>query len=354
MNAQVFYDVERMKLEDLPVPSISEREVLVKVKACGICGSDIAYYYGKSPLETESGKGPLVLGHEFSGEVIEVGAAAGELKLFKKGDRVVVNPVQHCNSCRMCARGFFNLCENARVSGVSVDGAFAEFAKTSSNNLFKLPENVSYEEAALIEPLSCATYAVLNANICLGDFVVVMGPGPIGLMMVQLAKANGAGRVALVGRRDHPLNAGKAVGADFVFNTKDEQSPCYTPDITAEIEKLTGSYMADRVMVATSDIDAAQKALILSGRKSTVVFFGLGSPKDVLKVPMLDTLTSDKRFVFSWLAPMVWPLAVKALGTGKVRLERIISHRFSLKELKEAFVLLSSGVKDKIKAVVVF
>jgi L-iditol 2-dehydrogenase len=354
MRAQVFYEPENMKLVDMDVPKISPQEVLVKVKACGICGSDIAYYYGKSPLETKTGKGPLVLGHEFAGEVVEVGDIARALNLLKPGDRVVANPVQYCNSCRMCARGDFNLCENSRVSGVSVDGAFAEYAKVNYNNLIRIPENVSFEQAALIEPLSCSTYAVTNADIRLGDFTVVIGPGPIGLMMIQLAKAKGAGKVALIGRRDYPLIVGKAVGADHVFNIADQRSPYYSNDVIGDMQTLTDSFMADRALVATSSIDAAQLALKLTGKKSIIVFFGLGGTQDVLKIPMLETLTSDKRLVFSWLAPRVWPLAINTISTGQVKLDRIITHRFPLNDLAAALQFMGKGKEEKMKGIITY
>ena len=254
----------------------------------------------------------------------------------------------------MCARGDFNLCENSRVSGVSVDGAFAEYAKVNYNNLIRIPDNVSFEQAALIEPLSCSTYAVTNADIRLGDFTVVIGPGPIGLMMIQLAKAKGAGKVALIGRRDYPLIVGKAVGADHVFNITDQRSPYYSNDVIGDMKTLTDSFMADRALVATSSIDAAQLALRLTGKKSIIVFFGLGGTQDVLRIPMLETLTSDKRLVFSWLAPRVWPFAVNTISTGQVKLDRIITHRFPLNDLAAAFQFMGKGKEEKMKGIITY
>jgi len=354
MKAQVFYKAEKMHFEDRDLPQIGDQEILVKVKACGICGSDIAYYYGRSPLETETGEGPLILGHEFSGEVVQLGNYVKLLNLFKEGDKVVANPVQCCNSCRMCIKGNFNLCENSKVIGVSVDGAFAEYVKIRYTNVIKLPEDISFEEAALIEPLSCATYAVRNANIDIGDFTVVFGPGSIGLMMIQLIKSIGAGKIVLVGTRDYPLELGRMLGANFIFNIKDENSKYFTNDLLKEINTLTDFNLADRVLVATSSIQAAQSALLISGAKSNIVFFGLGGPEDVLKVPMLDTLTGDKRLIFSWLAPNVWPYSIKALSTGKVKLDKIITHRFPLEKLEEAIIKMSVSKENKMKGVIVF
>jgi threonine dehydrogenase-like Zn-dependent dehydrogenase len=227
MKAQVFYEKEVMKAEEVPVPEISDIEVLVKVRQVGICGSDISYFYGQSPVDTPTGKGPIILGHEFTGDVVKVGKVPASSHLFKEGDRVVVNPVQQCNACYACACGETHMCSNIRVLGVSVNGGFAEYCASGYTGLFKLPDNVSYEQGAFIEPLACAVNGMNKLDIKPGQFVAVYGPGPIGLMMVQMAKSLGAGKVALVGTRDFRLTPAKAMGADYLFNTK-EKAPSTT------------------------------------------------------------------------------------------------------------------------------
>ena len=210
MNAQVFYEKEKMVYEKIPMPKVTDTDVLVRVKNVGICGSDISYYYGMSPVGTATGKGPIVLGHEFTGEVVEVGSVPKALGLFKPGDRVVVNPVQFCNACPDCAEGNTHMCSHGSVPGVSVDGAFAEYCVSKYTGLFKLPDSVSYAAGACIEPLACAVNGMNRLDIKPGQFVAVFGPGPIGIWMVELAKkAYGAGRVALVGTRDYRLEAGR-------------------------------------------------------------------------------------------------------------------------------------------------
>ena len=176
MKAQVFYEPEKMEMREVRVPKVGDADVLVKVKNCGICGSDISYYFGLSP----TGKMPIVLGHEFTGEVVEVGAIPESMGLFKPGDRVVVNPVQHCNACYSCASGHTNLCANLYVPGVNADGAFAEYAVSRYTGLFKLPDEVSYAAGAFIEPLACAVYGMKKLEIEPGQFVAIFGPGPIG------------------------------------------------------------------------------------------------------------------------------------------------------------------------------
>ena len=231
MKAQIFYEPNKMVLEEIDIPTITDDQVLIKVKACGICGSDIAYYWGESPLETKNGKGPLILGHEYTGEVIKVGKIPRGLDMFQPGDRVVLDPVQYCNACKNCKRGYVNLCSNPSVLGVSTNGGFAEYSLSHYTGIHKLPENISYEQGALTEPLACATYALKKARINPGDFAVIIGPGAIGMMMAQLIKSAGAKKVIMIGTRDYRLEIAKGLGIDEIINSKDSNSPYYTTNL---------------------------------------------------------------------------------------------------------------------------
>ena len=177
MKAAVFYDTEDLRLEDLPEPEADADEVVVRVLACGFCGSDIEYYYGKSPLGTTDGKGPLVLGHEVCGEVVHAGKLAERYGLAE-GDRVAVNPVQSCNACNACRAGKLQFCENLTVLGVTMNGGFAEYAKTKIAHAYKIPDSLTNEQGAFVEMLSSAVYAVQRAEIEPENFAVVYGPGP--------------------------------------------------------------------------------------------------------------------------------------------------------------------------------
>ena len=263
MKAAVFYEPEQIQLEDVPDPTAGDDEVIVRVRACGFCGSDIEYYYGKSPLGTPDGKGPLVLGHELCGEVVEAGKLAASYGLAE-GDRVSVNPVQSCNACDMCRAGKVAFCPNMSVIGVTTNGGFAEYAKTKIAHAYKLPESLTDEQGAFVEMLSSAVYAVRRAEIEPGNLAVVYGPGPVGLSMVQLLKNEGA-RVALVGTRDYRLDVGKSLGADYVWNTRDDSSPHWTPDLAEAIQEVNGGRLADRALVATANVDANQQAIEITG-----------------------------------------------------------------------------------------
>jgi len=252
MKAQVFYEAEKMNMEEIPIPEVSPIDVLVKVKSVGICGSDISYYYGLSPVGTATGKGPIVLGHEFTGEVVEVGSVPEKLGFFQPGDRVVVNPVQNCGACYECAEGKTHMCSNLSVPGVDSDGGFAEYSLSRYTGLFKISDEMSYSVGAFTEPLACAVNGVKKLGIRIGDFVAVFGPGAIGLMMVQLCKAMGASRVALIGyTNDWRLEQGRKLGADHIFSVGNKKSKYYTSDLKKSISDITKGRLADRAIVPT-------------------------------------------------------------------------------------------------------
>jgi L-iditol 2-dehydrogenase len=349
MKAQVFYEGEKMDLEEIPVPEVTDVDVLVRVKNCGICGSDISYYYGLSPVGTATGKGPLVLGHEFTGEVVEVGSVAKSMNLFEPGDRVVVNPVQHCNACYACAAGNTNLCANLYVPGVTANGGFAEYCTSRYTGLFKLPDSVSFAAGAFTEPLACAVYGIKKLEVEPGQFVAVFGPGPIGLMMVQLIKSIGAGKVALVGTRDYRLEAGKKWGADHLFNVKDEDSPHFVKDLKEAIADLTHGALADRAIVPTSSNAAFEQAIDITGNAAILVHFGLPDEGDVIHVPALSTHTMDKEIRFSWLAPLSWPAAIRSISEGLVDVEALTSDTVPLAQTGEAIRNLRERIGDPTK-----
>lgn len=353
MKAQVFYEPLDMRFEEKDKPIAADDQIVIKVKACGVCGSDIAYYWGESPLETPDGKGPLIIGHEYSGKVVDVGKIPEKLGLFKPGDRVVIDPVQYCNACEICKRGQVNLCENKEVLGVSSDGGFAEYSASHYTGVHKLPDNVSYEQGALTEPLACATYALENAKVAPGDFAVVIGPGAIGMMMAQLVKSAGAGKVVLVGTRDYRLDVGKELGVDEVINSKDPSSPYYVADLKEKIGDMTDGKFADVVLTPTGAVPAMEMAFEISGRRARIVFFGLPGADDYIKIPALDTIFWDKTIQFSWLAPFTWPTALQALSAGLLNVDPLITHSIPLADLVQGLTDVRERKGNVMKAVVV-
>ena len=348
MKAMVFYDKEDMRLEEKDIPATGPDQVLVKVDTVGICGSDVSYYFGMSPVGTETGKGPLVLGHEFTGTVAEVGEIPRAKGLFAPGDKVVVNPVQYCNACEMCYDGKTHLCENMTVNGVTKDGAFAEYVSADYTGVFKLPGNMSLSDGAFIEPMACAVNAFRKLDMEPGHLVAIWGPGAIGLMMVQMAKHLGAGKVVLVGTRDYRLDAGKKLGADFVYNIKDTASPHYTADIAESFKKDMGR-LVDRVICATGSNEGFEKAVEASANCSITIHFGLPNEDDKFSIPALDFHTADKQIRSAWLAPMVWPETLHMLEHNLVDVSSLVTHTFGLEQAAEAITRLKNVVDNPIK-----
>ena len=276
MKAAVFYETEDLRLEDVSEPEAGPDEVVVKVLACGFCGSDIEYYYGRSPLGTPDGKGPLVLGHEICGQVVHAGKLAEQYGLAE-GDRVALNPVQSCNACNSCRSGKLQFCQNLTVLGVTMNGGFAEYAKTKIAHAYKLPDALTDEQGAFVEMLSSAVYSVQRAEIEPENFAVVYGPGPVGLSMVQLLKNEGA-RVAMIGTRDYRLELARPSGPTSSGTTSDESSPYYVADVAEAIKGVNGGALADRVLVGTASVEANQQAIEISGPASVVVLMGLAGP----------------------------------------------------------------------------
>jgi threonine dehydrogenase-like Zn-dependent dehydrogenase len=327
MKAAVFYEARDLRVEDVPEPDIGPDEVLVEVSACGFCGSDVEYFYGKSPVGTPDGKGPLILGHEFAGRIVDLGSVAESYGL-KRGDRVAVNPIQSCNACMACRAGRPQFCSNLAVLGVTTNGGFAKYAKTKAAHAYVLPSSLSDEQGAFVEMLAAAVNAVDKADVRLGEFVVVYGPGPVGLSMVQLLKSKGA-RVGVVGTREYRLALAKELGADFIFNAEDGS-------VVEQVRAANDGRPADKAIVATGSMAANQEALAVTGPGSTVVYMGVTAPDAKVEVPMLTSLIEDKTIRFSLWYPYQWPTTLRILADAKVDTAKIITHRAGLDEIEQA------------------
>ena len=343
MKAAVFYDAQDIRIEDVPEPELEPTDVLVEVDAVGICGSDVEYYYGRSPVGTATGKGPLVLGHEFAGRVVELGAAvpAGALEL---GDRVAVNPIQSCNRCNSCRSGRPQFCANLSVLGVTTNGALAQRARTNVAHAYKLPDSISDDQGAFVEMLAAGVNAVDKADIRPGDVVLISGPGPVGLSMVQLAKHKGA-QVVLAGTREQRLDVGRSLGADLVVNT------AAGGDLAAAMMDAYGQ-LADRIIVATSSLAANEAAFTLGAPGATIVFMAVTGPDDTVAVPMLDSLIADRTIRFSLWYPNQWPATIKLLEQGVVQTDQIITTHAALDDIAGAIERQVARQDGAIKTVV--
>lgn len=347
MKAALLLGPRTIRVEERDIPRLAANEVLLRVKAVGVCGSDVAYYRrGKADVPP-----PMALGHEFTAEIAELGEFAERLGLLHEGDRVVVEPVQSCGVCSPCKNAMPNLCVKMVVLGVNVDGGFGEYCKAFYNYVHPLPDNVTYEEGAFTEPLACAVYGVRKMRISPGDFCVVVGPGPIGLMMVQYVKASGAGKVLLVGTRDYRLKMGMKLGADYAINVREKGSEFYARDPLEKIFQLNDRKGADAVIVATGDREASQQALKIGGSRSRTVFFGGAgySPEDSVSLNLWEGTLADKEIAFSWLSPFTFPAALKAISRGLVKVKPLVTHTFPLQKTGEAIETAEKRLGNAIK-----
>lgn len=342
MKAAVFYEAEDVRIEDVPEPELGPEDVLVDIQTVGICGSDVEYYYGRSPVGTATGKGPLVLGHEFMGRVSALGSAVPEGAL-ELGDRVAVNPIQSCYRCDSCRAGKPQFCTNLSVLGVTTDGGFAEKARTHVAHAYKLPDTISDDEGAFVEMLAAAVNAVDKAAIDPGDLVLISGPGPVGLAMVQLAKDKGAS-VVLSGTRDERLALGAELGADLTVNVSGNS--------LAEAIEAEYGQLADRVIVATSSLAANEEAFALCAPGATIVFMAVTGPDDTVAVPMLDSLIADRTIRFSLWYPNQWPRTIRLLERKIVDAGRILTTHASLDDLSAAIGRQSAREGGAIKTIV--
>jgi 2-desacetyl-2-hydroxyethyl bacteriochlorophyllide A dehydrogenase len=318
VRAAVLIQPGTFELADLPEPHCAADEVIVRVSTCGICGTDRAIFRGEAPAAW-----PVVLGHEFSGVIVEVGSQVTGLSV---GDRVAADPNVVDGTCFFCRRGETNLCSGLSPLGIRRNGGFAEFAAVPATNAYRLPETVSVEDGSLVEPLACCVRGIDQATIGLGDLVAVLGAGPIGCLLIQLAHIQGAGTILAVepdeARRHHAI----AAGADLTCG----------PDEAVALLKELRNPSADVVIEASGRTQTAEWALGLVRRGGTVVLFGVYPEQEKLSVNPFSVNEDELRIVGSLNNPNTNQRAIDLLASGRVVLDGVITHRLSLEELPKA------------------
>jgi L-iditol 2-dehydrogenase len=269
MKAAVLYKERDLKIKDVKKPHLEAGGLIVKVETCAICGTDVKIYKYGYPLA----KYPLILGHELAGTVAELGEGLNDIAI---GDRVTINPNIPCGTCYYCQRGIQTACESLQIIGVHRNGGFAEYVMVPAQALtqgcvFHIPERVSYEEAALIDPVSCAINACELSNVKAGAVVVVIGAGPAGCLNVEISKVFGAQKTILIQRSQHRLEKALFTGADVYINSTKE-------DAVKRVFEETDGRGADAVIVACASGDAQEQAIEMVAKRGSVNFFG-GLPK---------------------------------------------------------------------------
>ncbi|ODS31980.1 MAG: sorbitol dehydrogenase [Candidatus Scalindua rubra] len=273
MRVAMYYNNRDVRLEEMPTPQIGPGELLLKSLACGICGSDVMEWY-------RIHKAPLVLGHEATGEIVEVGEGVEQ---FKKGDRIFVSHHVPCNTCHYCLNGNHTVCDTLRSTNFD-PGGFAEYVRVPQINVdrgvFILPDNLSLEDGTLIEPLACVVRGQRLAHIEPGQTVIVIGSGISGLLHILLTRLAGAGRVIATDINEYRLKMAKKFGADFAISADE--------DVPSRLLELNDNRLADRVIATTGAVPALNTALKSVDRGGTILFFAPADPGVDLPIPFND------------------------------------------------------------------
>lgn len=334
MNAAVIYSPGDVRVVDLDMPVPGPNEVLIKVAACGVCGTEHTLYIGGYYANY-----PVVLGHEFAGVVVEVG---DKVNKFRPGDRVAVDPNQVCHKCDFCRMGSEHLCEDLRTLGITHNGGDAEYTVAAEENVYLLPDSMTLEEGAFVEPLACALRAFEVANIQLGDTVLVMGAGSMGNLITQCVALSGAAHVIVSEpirlRRELAL----ANGATHVIDPT-------TQDVDSEVRRFQ-RIGADVVIEVVGGLNAQASAVGYARRGGQVVFYGVSPKGGKIEISPFDINENEIKVTGSFNNPYTTAQAVRLIGARKIRVDNLISHRIPLESYNDVWKYW--GGADTVKLIV--
>lgn len=337
MKVGVYYRNADVRVEERPVPTIGPGELLVKVVASGICGSDIMEWYRIK-------KAPRVLGHEISGDIVEVGKG---ITKYKVGDRVFVSHHVPCDFCHYCNSGHQSVCDTLKTTNFD-PGGFAEFLRIPQINVEKgvlvLPSHVSYEDGVFIEPLGCVVRAQRVAGMRAGLSVAVLGSGMSGLLHIQLARLRGASNVIATDMSDFRLKMAQAHGATAVVNAKE--------DVPARIKELNGGRLADIVILCTGAQKAADQAMNSVDRGGTIMFFAPTDPGVMTPLDLCTIWSNDITLRTSYAAaPEDLKESLDLIASKKFKVQDLVTHRFGLQEIQKGFDVVCKA-QDSLKVII--
>jgi L-iditol 2-dehydrogenase len=337
MLAAVLHKPEDMRIEEVPVPEIGAHEVLIAVKRCGICGTDPHIYRGHFPAPT-----PLIQGHEFSGEVVEAGSG---VSYVKKGDKVTADINISCGKCFYCRMGQKLFCEKIVQIGVHINGAFAQYVKVPEANIYKLPDNMTWEEAAYIEPLACVIRGQERANITLGSTVAIIGAGPMGLVHAQLAKMNGASTVIMSEMNATRIEKARSLGVDHVIDASAQ-------DPVKAVQDLTEGRGADFVIEAVGAIPTYQQAFQMVRRGGVLVTYGAAPAHASMEIKPFEIYSKELTIVGSYAGTYdTWLKAIHLISSKRFNPNDIISKSIPLPRIVDGIKEAISN-KDIVKIMV--
>lgn len=326
MRAAIFNGPLDLEIREYSLPAVGKNEILLKVESCGICGTDFHIFHGKSYA-----KPPVIIGHEYAGTIVETGK---DVKEYNTGDHIAVDPNIYCGECYYCKNGKINFCTNLKALGVSMNGGFAEYSLVPVSQAHILPKDFPFSSAAFAEPLSCCIRGMDQAAIKHGESVVIIGGGTIGLLMLQLVKISGAGRIILVEPVEEKRKIAELLGADYVFDPADN-------NMILQITGIT-SGGPDAVIECAGNSKAAELALTLPKRGGRVIIFGLSAKKETININLQDFFLKELSIKGSLLNPFTFSRAVELLVSNKIQADKLNPMLSPLEELKN---ILSSPRK---------
>ena len=332
MRVAMYYNNNDVRLEEMPKPEIGPGEILVRVSASGICGSDVMEWY-------RIRKAPLVLGHEIAGEIVEVGEG---VERFKIGDRVFVSHHVPCNTCRYCLSGNHGVCETLNTTNFD-PGGFAEFVRAPRINVdrgtFTLPDELSFQDGTFIEPLACVVRGLRVANLRPGMSVLILGSGISGLLHLLTAKALGAGRIITTDVNDYRLKCAVEFGAEATIHADE--------DVPARVAELNDGRLMDLVIVCAGALSAFKQALKSVGRGGTILFFAPTEPGVELPIPVNDFWRNAITVLPSYAgSPYDIHVAIEMIRAGRVPVRRMVTHQLSLAEAGQGFKLVAEATES--------
>lgn len=335
MKASRFLGNKTFAVTDLPTPHAGSGELVLRNQVCGVCGTDVHIYHGE-PGSADVNP-PVVLGHEYSGEVVEVGEGVTG---FAVGDHVTVDPNIYCGHCAYCQNGKKQLCPSMEAIGVTRDGGFAQYSRIPASQAFKLEPTVPWEAAAMAEPLACCLHGIDLAGIQVGDKVCVVGGGAIGLLMVQLAKLSGASQIVLSEPNKKRRQVGLQLGANAALD------PTRPDAQEAFAQVLDGG--ANVVIECVGNVPAVKSAFQFAGKGATVLLFSVPKVDATFDLPLFDVYKKELTIKGSFVNPDTHARAVALINSGKVDFDPIITHRFTLDQLPEAIAMQMSDASIKV------
>lgn len=339
MKAAVWTDYGKMEVKEVPMPVIGEGEVLLKVRAAGLCMTDLHVYTGQFLY----GKPPHILGHEICAEVAELGPGVSGIPV---GQRVLVETSVGCGVCEACRKGNRHLCANREEIGTAPhSGGYAQYIKAPAKNVIPIPDEVTDEEAAIFESVVCPSGGLMRLGVRMGETVVVYGVGPAGLAFIQTAKALGAGKVIAVARNRKRLERTLSFGADEII--------CSSEEITKErISELTNGNGPGLVCDTTGATNIIDEAVEIAANGGRVVLYGLPAESASMEFPIKTIIMKQLEVHGVENNPYVWEPLLQLVAGGRVNLKDMVTHTFSLEQIEEGFAVLQNKKEDPIKIVV--